>query len=95
MKAVGSQRGELSTLYIDGKSVGAGKIERTLPIIFSADETSDLGIKRGSPMTSDLPTENNAFTGTVRLLVIETDPKGNVDHLISHDQLIHILMARQ
>ncbi|MBV8226877.1 MAG: arylsulfatase, partial [Verrucomicrobia bacterium] len=91
----GLAKGGTVTLYIDGKSVGAGKIERTLPIIFSADETSDLGIKRGSPMTSDMPTENNAFTGTVRLVVIETDPKGNVDHLISHDQLIHILMARQ
>ena len=27
----------------------------TLPMVFSADETSDVGIKRGSPMTPDMP----------------------------------------
>jgi hypothetical protein len=64
-------------------------------MIFSADETSDVGMKRGSPITADIPAENNAFTGTVQLVVIETDPKETVDHLISHEQLIHILMARQ
>ena len=64
-------------------------------MVFSIDETSDLGIKRGSPISSDLATETNAFSGTVRVVVIETDPKESVDHLISHDQLIHVLMARQ
>ena len=91
----GLGKGGTVSLYIDGKSVGAGKIERTLPMVFSIDETYDLGIKRGSPITSDLPTENTAFTGTVRVVVIETDSKESVDHLISHDQLINILMARQ
>ena len=91
----GLGKGGTVTLYIDGKSVGAGKIERTLPMVFSIDKTSDLGIKRGSPISSDLATETNAFSGTVRVVVIETDPKESVDHLISHDQLIHILMARQ
>ncbi len=64
-------------------------------MIFSGDETSDVGMKRGSPMTPDVPTENNAFTGTVQLVVIETDPKAEVDHLISREELLHILMARQ
>jgi hypothetical protein len=46
-------------------------------------------------MTPDVPTENNAFTGTVQLVVIETDAKEEVDHLISRDELLRILMARQ
>ena len=91
----GLAKGGTVTLYIDGKAVGSGRVERTLPLIFSADETSDVGVKRGSPITSDVPTENNAFTGTVQLVVIETNAKEEVDHLISQEDLLHILMARQ
>jgi arylsulfatase len=91
----GLGKGGTVTLYIDGNSVGSGRVEKTLAIVFSADETADVGIKRGSPITPDLSTRNNEFTGTVQLVVIETDTKEPVDHLISHEQLLHILMARQ
>jgi hypothetical protein len=91
----GLAKGGTVTLYIDGSAVGSGRVEGTLPMILSGDETSDVGLKRGSPITSGVPIENNAFTGTVQLVVIETDAKENVDHLISHDELLHILMARQ
>jgi hypothetical protein len=57
--------------------------------------SSDVGIKRRSPITPDVPTENNAFTGTVQVVVIETNAKEEVDHLISREDLLHILMARQ
>jgi hypothetical protein len=75
--------------------VGSGRVDATLPMIFSGDETSDVGMKRGSPMTPEVPTGNNAFTGTVQLVVIETDAKEEVDHLISREKLLHMLMARQ
>jgi hypothetical protein len=42
-----------------------------------------------------MPAEANAFIGTVQLLVIETETKEEVDHLISLEHLRHILMARQ
>ena len=64
-------------------------------MVFSADETSDVGLKRGAPITPDVPTENNAFTGTVQVVVIETDTKENVDHLISREDLLNMLMAMQ
>jgi arylsulfatase len=91
----GLAKGGTVTLYIDGSGVGSGRVERTLPMICSCDETSDVGIKRGSPITPEVPTENNAFTGTVQLVVIETDTKEEVDHLISHEHLLNILMTRQ
>jgi hypothetical protein len=91
----GLAKGGTVTLYIDGSAVGSGRVERTLAMVFSADETSDVGIKRGSPMTTDLAAENNAFTGTVQIVVIETDTKEQVEHLISREQLLHIVMARQ
>jgi hypothetical protein len=91
----GLGKGGTVTLYIDGKTVGSGRIERTLAMIFSGDETSDVGLKRGSPITPEVHTENSAFTGTVRVVVIDVDPKENVDHLISREDLVNILMARQ
>ena len=90
----GLAKGGLVNLYIDGKPVGSGRIDRTMPMILSGDETSDVGMKRGSPITPDLPARSNAFTGTVQLIVIETNPK-EVDHLISHEHVMNILMACQ
>jgi len=91
----GLGKGGTVTLYIDGNSVGSGRIEGTMAIIFSADETSDVGMKRGSPITADVPLENNSFSGTVQAVVIQTDLKEDVDHLISREDLLNILMARQ
>ena len=36
------------TLYYDGKEVGKGRVEATQPIIFSADETTDVGYESGT-----------------------------------------------
>ncbi|MBV8359028.1 MAG: arylsulfatase, partial [Deltaproteobacteria bacterium] len=91
----GLAKGGTVTLYVDGQTVGSGRVERTMAIAFSLDETSDVGVKRGSPITPDVPTENNAFTGTVQVVVIETNAKEEVDHLISREDLLHVLMARQ
>lgn len=91
----GLGKGGTVTLYIDGKAVGSGRVDATLPMICSCDETSDVGLKRGSPITPEVPIENNAFRGTVQGVVIETDPKEEIEHVISHEHLMHILMARQ
>ena len=78
------------SLYIDGSAVGSGRVEQTEPMAFSADETSDVGLKRGSPMTPDMP---GAFNGTVDVVVIETGE--STDHLLDRDQVLNMIMARQ
>jgi hypothetical protein len=91
----GLGKGGTVTLFIDANAVGSGRVEHTMAMVFSADETSDVGLKRGAPITHDVPTENNAFTGTVQVIVIEADTKENVDHLISREDLVNMLMALQ
>src|SRR5271169_2509231 len=59
----GLAKGGKVNLFIDGASVGEGRIPMTLAMVFSADETSDVGLKRGSPMTSDMPLGKSAFNG--------------------------------
>ncbi|MGA7873938.1 MAG: arylsulfatase [Candidatus Binatus sp.] len=91
----GLGKGGTVTLYIDGNPVGSGRVEHTIAMVFSADETSDVGLKRGAPVTPEVPTENNAFTGTVQVIVIDADTKENVDHLISREDLVNMLMTLQ
>jgi hypothetical protein len=41
-----------------------------------------------------MPPEKNAFNGTVLVVVIETSGE-NLDHLISRDQLLNMIVTRQ
>ena len=41
------------TLKINGKEVGQGRIERSVPALFTASETFDIGVDLGSPVTMD------------------------------------------
>jgi len=90
----GLAKGGNVSLFIDGKAVGEGRVAVTLPMVYSADETSDVGLKRGSPMTPDIAPASNNFTGTVDVVVIETTGE-SVDHLLSEEDVLHMIMARQ
>ena len=39
----GLAKGGTVTLYVDGDKVGEGRVEATMPMVFSADETADVG----------------------------------------------------
>jgi arylsulfatase len=56
-------------LFINGKSVGDTRIDRTAPAFFSIDETFDVGTDTRSPV-GDYPT-NYAFTGQLRQVTVE------------------------
>ena len=90
----GPAKGATVTLYIDGTSAGSGRIEQTVPLVFSADETSDVGVKRGSPMTPDVPPEKSEFNGTVKVVVIEAEGEDQ-DHLLSREDVLNMIVARQ
>ena len=49
----GVAKGGLATIYVNDKKVGEGRIERTQPGIFSADETADVGEDDATPVTED------------------------------------------
>src|ERR1700730_857845 len=89
----GLAKGGNVSLFIDGAAVGEGRVAATLPMVYSADETSDVGLKRGSPM-ADMMSRGNNFSGTVDGVVIETTGE-SIDHLISHEDVLNIIMARQ
>jgi arylsulfatase A-like enzyme len=63
----GIGKGGDATLVVDGERVGAGRIEATTPVGFSADETLDLGRDRGTPVTEEYPSHprENAYGGVI------------------------------
>jgi arylsulfatase A-like enzyme len=82
------------TLYYDGKKVGEGKIPATQPIIFSADETTDIGEDFGMPVSSDYHGETSRFNGKIEIVQIDTGEDDH-SHLIDPEDLIRVAMSRQ
>jgi arylsulfatase len=63
-------------------------------MLFSADETCDVGKETGSPVSPDYGPRNNAFSGKVNWVQIDLE-KDDSDHLISAEERFRIAMARQ
>ena len=70
----GLGKGGLGTLFVNDKKVAQGRIGRTQPNIFSADETADVGVDEATPVTEDYKQFDNAFTGKIDNVVIELKP---------------------
>ena len=57
-------------LTVDDKPVASGKLERTVPLLFSADETLDIGEDAGTPASEDYHVPFK-FTGELKKVMIE------------------------
>ncbi len=90
----GLAKGGAVTLYVGGKPVGQGRVERTVPMAFSADETCDVGKEAGSPVSPDYGPEGNAFNGEVNWVQIDLE-KDDHDHMVSPEERFRVAMARQ
>jgi hypothetical protein len=92
----GLAKGGRVELFVDGESTGEGRLEATLPLIFSADETCDIGADTGSPVTPEYTSENSRFTGGIDWVQIDVDGSAeDVDHLITPAERLRLAMARQ
>jgi arylsulfatase len=90
----GLGKGGSVTLYYDGKKVGAGRIEFTQAMIFSADETTDVGYESGTTVSSDYSLHTSRFNGKIHWVQIDLG-KEDYDHFIDPDERLKIIMARQ
>ncbi len=92
----GLAKGGAVTLYVDGQSVAEGRVEHTQPLIFSADETADVGHETGTTVSDDYDVESSRFTGTIDWVQIDLgEDAEDADHLISPEERLRIAMARQ
>jgi arylsulfatase len=68
----GVGKGGIATLYIDGNKAGEGRIARTQPGIFSADETADIGIDLATPVVETVGSEaKSKFNGRIPKVIVE------------------------
>jgi arylsulfatase len=90
----GLAKGGDVTLFYDGVPVGNGRVEATQPMVFSADETTDIGYESGTCVTPDYTTATSRFTGTINWVQIDLG-KDDHDHFIDPDERLRVAMARQ
>jgi len=68
----GLAKGGLGTLYVNDEKVGEGRIPHTQPMIFSADETADVGIDLATPVVERIGAERaSKFTGQIPRVTVE------------------------
>jgi arylsulfatase len=84
------------TLYVDGAKVGGGRIGRTHALFFSMDETLEVGLDVGEPVSPDYGPRGNEFSGNVKWVQIDIDAAAkDVDHFIGADERFKLMMMRQ
>jgi arylsulfatase A-like enzyme len=90
----GLAKGGEVTLYVDGEQVGKGRLNATVPMVYSADETCDVGSDTGSSVSDDYTPDDSHFTGTVNWVQLDAGADDH-DHLISPEERWQVAMARQ
>jgi arylsulfatase len=90
----GLAKGGDVTLLCDGVAVGTGRVEATQPLVFSADETTDVGYESGTPVSEDYTPQGSRFTGKIHWVRIDTGDDDH-DHFIDPEERLRVAMARQ
>ena len=69
----GLGKGGVATLSVNGKQVAEGRIGKTQPNIFSADETADVGLDNQTPVALGIGygPEETKFTGKIDKVTLE------------------------
>ena len=76
--------------------VGEGRVDATVPMVVSADETTDLGSDGGTPVSDDHEPGETEFNGRVHWVQLDLgDDAEDADHLISPEERMRVAMSRQ
>ena len=73
----GNGKGGLAKLFVDGKQVAKGRIDKTQPAVFSADETADVGKDDATQVADKVfnDVKDSEFTGYVNKVTISIPEK--------------------
>ena len=75
----GVGKGGIGTLFVNGKKVATGRIDRTQCCAFSADEGADVGVDEGTPVIEAYKVPFK-FTGKIASVTIELKDVKTADH---------------
>ena len=89
----GVGKGGTATLFYDSKKVGDGRVEETHAMIFSADETTDIGYDAGTPVSPDYA-DAPKFNGKIGWVQLNIGDDSH-DHMVDLDHALHVAMSLQ
>lgn len=89
----GLAKGGDVTLFYDGQPVGTGRVDVTQPLIFSADETTDIGDDYGLPVSANYA-ESSRFNGRIDVVQIDIGDDDH-SHLIDPAEVARVAYSRQ
>jgi arylsulfatase A-like enzyme len=90
----GLAKGADTTLLVDGSPVGSARQEASIPMLFSGDETLDVGVDYGSSVSDDYTPDTSRFTGTVNWVQLDQG-LDDQSHLINPEDRLSVAMAKQ
>jgi arylsulfatase len=68
----GVGKGGQGTLFVNDEKVGEGRIEHTQAVVFSADETADVGIDLATPVVETIGAERESrFSGRIKQITVK------------------------
>ncbi len=67
----GRGKGGLAVLSVNGRTVAEGRVEQTIPNVFSPDEGATVGVDEETVVSDDYRERNNRFTGRLGKIVID------------------------
>ena len=92
----GLAKGGTVTLYADGSRVGQGRVEATVPMLFSGDETTDVGSDLHTPVSDDYGPHDNHFNGGIEWVQIDLgEDAEDADHYITDEERLRVAMSVQ
>ena len=89
----GLAKGGAVTLYYDGRAVGTGRVDLTQPLVFSADETTDIGDDYGLPVSAAYAGASK-FNGRIDVVQIDVGDDDH-SHLIDPAEVARVATSRQ
>ena len=90
----GLAKGADTTLFVDGSPAGSARQEASIPMLFSGDETLDVGVDYGTSVSDDYTPDTSRFTGSVNWVQLDQG-LDDQSHLISPEDRLSVAMARQ
>jgi len=87
----GAGKGGTVTLLCDGEAIGSGRVEKTVPGLFSFDDFLDIGKDSGEPVVEEYAEPGAVFNGTIDKVIVNIAPDAQHDP----DLLVRALYRKQ
>jgi len=79
---------------LDGNKICEGRVGATMPMLYSLDESMDVGCETGTMVAEDYTAQTSKFNGKIEWIQLDQGADDH-DHLISPEERLRLAMTRQ